>query len=505
MEHVQRVLSDATGGSIGVVVALGLLLAAFVLLDPASRRALRQPLYFLIAHFVARGLELVLEKGSPMGRLFSLVALAALLASIGRSGVILFVDAVLGKRLGRQLPKIIRDIVQAVVYFVLLLGVLRQLGLEPGQLLTTSALLTAVLGLSLQETLGNLIAGLAIQVQQPFQVGDWIQYDSEPRNIGRVLEINWRATTLVTLDEFEIIVPNGLLAKAPLKNFTRPTAVVRRNVYVHAPYELPPRRVHELILAAVRDAPGVLPEPEPSVVTNSFGESGVEYWLRVFTRDFARRDVVDGELRDRIWYAFQRAGLQIPFPHRTLHMQQHSEESRALENEKRIEKRERALAQVDFLQVIDAAERRALAERAARRLFSPGEVIVRQGEAGAELFILLRGEVVVVIDGPTGEIEVNRLGPGKFFGEMALVTGEARKATVRAHDECELLVIDHEAFERVLQSRPELVERLSQVLAERQLELDDHLARSSDAERKSRMERESSQLLTRIKRFFSLD
>lgn len=276
MEHVQRVLSGASSGSIGVSIAIALLVGSFVLFDAKGRRSLRQPLYFLIAHFVFKGVELLLEKGSPMWRAMSLLALTMLLASIGRAGVILVVDAVLGKRLRRQLPKIIRDILQGVVYFVLLLGVLRQLGLEPGQLLTTSALLTAVIGLSLQETLGNLIAGLAIQIQQPFTVGDWIQYDSEPRHIGKVQEINWRATTLVTLDEVEIIVPNGFLAKAPLKNFTRPTDVVRRNVYVHAGYEVPPRKVHEIILDAVRDSPGVLAEPPPTVVTNTFADSGVE-------------------------------------------------------------------------------------------------------------------------------------------------------------------------------------------------------------------------------------
>jgi small-conductance mechanosensitive channel/CRP-like cAMP-binding protein len=505
MEHVVGVLSGASSGSIGVSIAIALLVVAFLLFDAKGRRSLRQPFYFLTAHFCFKGVELLLEKGSPLWRAMSLLALTMLLAAIGRAGVILVIDAVLGRRLRRQLPKIIRDILQGVVYFVLLLGVLRQLGLEPGQLLTTSALLTAVIGLSLQETLGNLIAGLAIQVQQPFAVGDWIQFDGEPRHIGKVQEINWRATTLVTLDEVEIIVPNGFLAKAPLKNFTRPTDVVRRSLYVHASYEVPPRRVEAIVLGALRDCPGVLTEPPPTVVTNAFAESGVEYWVRVFTREFHRRDIIDGSVRDRIWYGFQRAGIGIPYPHRIVHMQHHSDESRAQEADLRIAKRERALTRVGFLAVIDDAQRRELAERAALRLFSPGEVIVRQGDQGDELYIVLRGEVSVVLDGPTTPVEVSRLGAGEFFGEMALVTGEARTATVRAVAECELLVIDHDAFERVLQARPELVEQLSLVLTQRQLELDGHAARSSDAERTSRMARESSQLIGRIKRFFSLD
>lgn len=505
MESLYRALTDARSQVVGLSVAGALLLVAFALCDAKERRKLRQPAYLLVAYVGLHALARAFEAGSGARRAVSLVALAALLGSIGRTGVLVVVDALLGRRLGRPLPKIIRDILQGVVYFVLLLAFLRQLGFEPGQLLTTSALLTAVVGLSLQDTLGNLVAGLAVQLQEPFAVGDWIQYDSEPSHIGRVLEINWRATRLLTLDEFEIIVPNGLLAKAPLKNFTRPTRIARRNVYVHAGLDVPPREVHGVILEALRDLPGVLAEPPPTVITNAFTESGVQYWVRVFIDDFRQRDPIDGAVRERLWYALQRAGIGVTIPQRTLNVQQHSEESRAREAEGRLERRQRALEGVGFLDVIDEGERRALAERAAIRLYSRGEVIVRQGEESDELFIVLRGEASVTVEAATDEVEVARLGRGKFFGEMALVTGEARKATVRARSECELLVIDHDAFEAVLQGRAELVEKLSLVLAERQLELDEHLSRATGAERSSLVQQESSRLLSRIRRFFAME
>ncbi len=504
MESIQKTLSGVSGATIGVGIALGLMGGAALLFDATERRALKQPLYFLVAHFVFKAIELLLEEGSAMWRVASILALATLLIAIGRAGVLLVLEAVLAKRLGRELPKIIRDILQGVVYFVLLLGVLRQLGLEPGQLLTTSALLTAVIGLSLQDTLGNLIAGLAVQMQRPFEVGDWIQYDGDPKNIGRVLEVNWRATRIITLDEIEIVVPNGLLAKSPLKNYTRPTPASRRNIYVSVGFDVPPRRVHEIIREAIADSPGVLRDPPPSIVTNGFGESGIEYWVRIFTDQFHRRDVVDGHVRDRIWYALQRAGIPVPFPLRAVHLQQHSDETIAKESERRTKKVKRALEQVDFLKVVDDAQRLQLAERSSTRLFSAGEVIVRQGEESDELFIIVKGEVAVVLESASESYEVTRLGRGKFFGEMALVTGEKRKATVKAITDCELLVIDHDAFQQVLREKPEVVESLSRVLAERQLELDEHAARASTEERTTMVEQQSSQLLGRIKRFFSL-
>jgi small-conductance mechanosensitive channel len=501
---VLEALNSASGVTIGLSVAAGLMLAIVVLLPANERKLLRQPIFFLIVHFVFKGIELVTSTGSTVNRVASIVGLTALLICIGRSGVLLVIDILLGRRFGRPLPKIIHDIVQAVVYFVLLLGVLRQVGLEPGQLLTTSALLTAVIGLSLQDTLGNLFAGLSVQMQRPFDVGDWIQFDSDNKNIGRVVEINWRATKLITLDDLELIVPNGLLAKAPLRNYTKPTATVRRSLFVMAPYDVPPRRVQQIILASLEDVPGMVMDPPPSVVTNAFLDSGIEYWIRIFTNQFHRRDGVDGAVRDRVWYAFQRAGISFPFPQRVVHMLQHSEESKAREAEKKTTKRDRALERVDFLRVISDEQRRDLAERATIRLFSAGETIVRQGEETTELFIVLRGEVVVVLEGDFDDTELTRLGPGQFFGEMALVTGERRKATVRAERECELLVIDHDAFEAILHQAPGIIEELSKVLAERQLQLDERVAALSAEDRTTVVQQQSFQLLGKIKKLFSI-
>jgi small-conductance mechanosensitive channel len=497
-------LASASGASIGFAVAVVLVGAIALLTPPAERRALRQPIGFIIVFLVMRALELALPTGHALARAVSVIGLAAILIAIGRASVLLVLDTILARRLDRPLPKIIRDILQGLVYFVLALAILRQLGVEPGQLLTTSALLTAVVGLSLQDTAGNLIAGLSVQLQRPFDVGDWIQFDDNPKNIGRVIEINWRATTLLTLDENEIIVPNGLLAKAPLRNYTKPTNVARRSVYVQAGYEVPPRKVAKVIIDAISDAAGVLKKPAPSVVTNQFADSGIEYWVRFYTDQFARRDLVDSAVRDRIWYSLHRAGIGIPFPHRVVHVHDHSEETRERAARAKVEARERALSRVDFLKVISDDLRRMLAERASSRLFSAGETVVHQGDESDELFIVLRGEVVVVLESEAIETEITRLSAGQFFGEMALVTGEPRKATVKVARDSELLVIDHAAFEEVLHQNPEVVESLSKVLAERQVELDEHLARASAEERADVVEARSSLLIGRIKRLFAL-
>ena len=505
MEHLIPSLKDTWAQTVGLAIAVVLVLAIRLLLPASDRKLLRQPYFYLGTHIVFRAAFYFLDADTEYGRFVHHIALGALLLAIGRSSVLLILDVIVHARLKTAIPKIIRDIVQGVVYFAILLAILRAVGVEPGQILTTSALLTAVIGLSLQETLGNLFAGLAVQVQRPFDVGDWIQFDSEPRHIGKVLEINWRATKLMTLGRFELIVPNSLLAKAPLRNYSKPTHIVRRDFMVTIGYEVPPPRVHQIILDAIHDSTHVLKEPAPTVVTNDFKDSAVEYWVRYFINDFDRRDFADGFARDRIWYAFQRAGIQLAsFPHRVVEMHTVDDDSVAAQSARMVSSRETALANVDFLQVISAEQRKELAERASTRLFSPGEFIVKQGDETAELFIILRGEVSVVLETDKTAKEVTRLATGKFFGEMALVTGEKRKASVRASQECELLVIDHEGFRRILEETPAVVEKLSQVLADRQVQLDEHAALASEDDRASAVEEQSGVLMQRIRKWFAI-
>jgi small-conductance mechanosensitive channel/CRP-like cAMP-binding protein len=504
MEHFLKALGNVSSSNIGLAIAIGLVLTIRLLLPTSDRKLLRQPYFYLGTHLVFRAILFVVDATTPLGKVANFISLGALLGCLGRGAVLLILDVIVHARLKTPIPKIIRDIVQGVVYLAILLAILRAGGVEPGQILTTSALLTAVVGLSLQETLGNLFAGLAVQIQRPFDVGDWIQFDADPRHVGKVVEINWRATKLITLERFELIVPNSLLAKAPLRNYSKPTILVRRQFMIQASYEIPPPRVHQIVLSALADSPLVLTDPAPTVVTNDFKDSGIEYWVRFFINDFDRRDIADGGVRERVWYAFKRANISMPFPHRVIEMHEISEESVAAQSARRVMDRESALANVDFIQVISPDQRKELAERATTRLFSPGELIVKQGDTSAELFIILRGEVAVVFETDKTATEIARLAAGKFFGEMALVTGERRKASVRAARECELLVIDHNAFKRVLEETPAVVEQLSQILADRQIQLDEHAAQATEGDRASAVQEQSSVLLQRIRKWFAI-
>jgi small-conductance mechanosensitive channel/CRP-like cAMP-binding protein len=485
-----------------VLVAVVLLLAARLLLPRADRARVREPLALLLGGLAFGVISYSVGTVASVGRVALFLYLLLVLASAGRSLVLLAIDVVVSRRTHRAPPRIFRDLTQAIVYVVVLLMTLRGVGVEPGSLLTTSALLTAVVGLALQDTLGNLVSGLALQMQRPFEVGDWIQFDPDARQIGEVTEVNWRAITVLTSDMVEVIVPNALLAKTAIRNYSKPTRVQRRYITISGPYGVPPARVQGAIAAAVTGIPGVVAEPAPWVQTRSFADSGVEYAVYFFVDDFPARERIDGQVRDRVWYALQRANVTVPFPVRTVHMHAIDEESERRARDRELARRDEVLRCVDFLDVLPPETHRALAAAAQVKLFAAGEVVVRQGERSTELFIIDRGEVAVELARDDGaRVTVARLSAGQFFGEMGLMTGEERKASVRATVECELLVIDHDAFQATLAPIPGVVDRLGELLAARAAELD---AVASERPQGQEGQERSRRLISQIKDFFKL-
>jgi small-conductance mechanosensitive channel/CRP-like cAMP-binding protein len=497
-----------SGEVIGVTFALALIALLWLTLPAHHKASVKQPIVFLVVHVAAHTLHTFIFYGEGnVAHALSVVAVLALLASIGRSCVALVFDVGLGRRLARPAPKIIRDLVLGIVYVFVALASLRAAGIELGSILTTSALLTAVIGLSLQETLGNLFAGLALQLQSPFDVGDWIQFGSDQKTVGKVLEVNWRATKVLTLDEVEVIVPNGTLGKAPISNYTKPSPRIRRSIYINIEGTTPPRKAQRVIEEAIKGAWGVLDEPHPSCVTSDFTDSGIQLWLRFWTDQFQKWGIVEGDVRDRIWYALAREGIVITPPARNVFMHEINDELVARQRAARTAQNLDALLAVDFLAAIPRPELEKLARATKAHLYAEGELIVRKGETADEMYVVRAGEVAVLMptgngDASTKKREVARLANGKFFGEMALMTGEPRTADVVATRDSELLVLSHGALHTTLAAHPELAHTISRAITERQAKLEEPDA--SNAKQADRIEQRTSQLLGRIKQFFSL-
>lgn len=498
---LRRLTEITTYDGNAILTAMALIAILTFVLPKSHRPLIRMPLLFLGLHFFLLLLHVVMYDDPTVHGALRLSALFFLLSSIGRSGFLLICEGVLA-RVATLPSKIFLDIIQILIYVVVLGITLREAGVEPTSLITGSAVLTAVLGLALQSTLGNIFAGLAIHAEHPFEVGDWIQFNEMPHHIGRVIEINWRSTKVLTLDEVEVTFPNGQLANAPIRNFYKPDPWSRRSLYVTCPAEVPPNRVRDIILGAIADSFGVLAHPAPSVVTNAFTDRGIEYWIRFFTTHFDKRDGVDGGARDRIWYALSRNGIKIQVAKHQIELEQRSLEDEKIEELGRVKRSEHSLRYVDLFKVLPKDAIQRLAALSKVRYFAQTETIIRQGDPGDELFIIEEGEVAILLQHGDHVAEVARLGAGKFFGEMSLLTGESRSATVKATKHCQILVVGKASFGEILATSPDLAERISEMLVARQAQIGAVVA-EHDALGSSQLD-QTIDVFHRIKQFFNI-
>lgn len=397
----------------------------------------------------------------------------------------------------RPIPRILRDLIHGVAYLLTAFIVLTHAEVDVTKIFTASVLTTAVIGLALQETLGNVISGLALQIDQDFGVGDWIRVDE--KITGRIREIRWRATSLMTKNGDLLLVPNGVVARAVLTNFSRPTTAHRQWIFLRMHFRHPPAHVREIVLEAVRRVPGIRDTPAPDCLLWEFKEDAVTYAARYWIDDFQLDDALDAEARSLLWYALHRAGMEIPFPSRNLHLTEMTEDRASRKLDEDYARRVDALSRVDVFRALDAAKIDRLARRLRLLVFGPGEVILRQGDPGDSLFVIRSGEVAVRLEVPGRQRDITTLSAGQFFGEMSLMTGESRAATIVARTHVECYVVSKDVFQEILEANPELAEAISQVLAHRQVALG-----ASNESALAHPAQEPQQVLSRIAAFFGI-
>jgi small-conductance mechanosensitive channel/CRP-like cAMP-binding protein len=419
------------------------------------------------------------------------LAIAALSFAVVR-GLAVTADLVVRRR-QIHFSTIFRDLATLLVYTVVVLSVLHSVDVDVSGLLTTSAIVTAVIGLALQETLGNVFSGLSLQLQKPFEPGDWIRFDS---HLGRVQGIGWRSTSLITRNLEVLDVPNGLLAREVVTNYRGDA--VGDELFIGASYKTPPTVTKRVIVEVLREVPDVVAMPPPCAELEEYGDFAIKYRVRFWMRDYSRQEGVRDTIMTNLWYAFQRHGIQIPFPIRDVYVRNVDESAGDADGFE--QQRLGALRQVDFLADLDDAELAMLRSDLQEAVFGSGEIICREGDPGDSFFVLRRGAVEVVALGANGqETHVADLHAPAFFGEMALLTGEARSATVRAQGDAELLVVERAGFEALFKTRPSVAAAVSRVLATRQSELRERRGQSVVVES---TESRSRRLLAKMQAIF---
>lgn len=360
-----------------------------------------------------------------------------------------------------RVPALLRDLSRL---FLILLGTAVVLSVvwstDLAGLLTALGVGSIVIGLALQDTLGNVFSGIAMLFEAPFRVGDRLRIGDQT---GRVIEINWRAVRLESRQKEMLVVPNSILGQELIYNLSRPQPLRAVSMVFSFSYDDPPNRVKRVLRQVALATAGVLAEPEPEIHTQGYSDSAIDYEVEVFVDDRTDDEDIRDSLATRVWYAAKRNGLTIPFPTRTVH----SVEAGAVLQDAASAVAER-LRSVPSLVPIESRTFEDLVGGARLQHFGKGESVIREGELDKALYVILDGQVVMTVTGPQdSEVEIARLKRGELFGESALLKSSPSSVTVTAAEDLELVAIYPDAVRAMLESTPVLARELSETLEAR--------------------------------------
>ncbi|MDH4284436.1 MAG: mechanosensitive ion channel family protein [Gallionellaceae bacterium] len=406
-------------------------------------------------------------------------------------------------------PRITEDIIVIIAYVAWGMVRLRYAGLDLGSIVASTAVITAVLAFSMQDTLGNILGGVALQLDNSVEIGDWIKVDDIS---GKVVDIRWRSILVETRNWETVVFPNSQLMKNKFvvlgRRIDQPVQW-RRWVWFNVGMETLPSRVIKVVEESILQTSisNVAKDPQPSCILMDFDNKGyARYALRYWLTDLANDDPTDAMIRWHVMTALQRENIRLAVEERSIHITKGNERYEEKGVSQEILLRMKTLRRVELFSQMTNEELRTLAERLRYVPFSRGNIITRQGDLKSHwLYVIINGEVEVHLESPEGMKRlIGSLGKGNFFGEMGLMTGAPRSATVIAKTDVECYRLDKEMFEEILRARPAIAEEMAHLLASRRAELDSALLDMGAGSRPVAISQRRTEILATIRRFFGL-
>lgn len=416
-------------------------------------------------------------------------------------------------KLGQNPPSIISDLVLGLSIIILVGITLKNFGVDASSIVATSAVVTGILAIGLQATLGNIIGGIALQIDRSIRIGDWIQLENG--NQGRVQQIRWRHTVIETRNWDTIIVPNSSLLAANIiilgKRAGEPLQH-RMWVYFNVDFRTNPSHVIETVEKALQASPAILnvaKHPQPNCICldfsgdnrDSYAHYAVRYWLTEIKDD----DPTSSLIRRRLFAALQRENIPLAIPASQLFIDNDNTERRDHKDKKNIDKKIIALKEIGFLDVLTDEEYVHLARTLQPVLYSQGENIMVQNDQAEWLYILTEGSAEVWVNSAGQNSKVADISAPTFIGEMGLMTGAPRSATIVASHDVYCYRLHRDDFQGIIQKRPSIIEQISVVLAKREVETQSIRDQLNKEATNQRIEEVSVHLLTKISTFFGLD
>jgi len=404
------------------------------------------------------------------------------------------------EKTGRKIPNIVCRFVSFVIYMMTLLGIIAFVfDQRITSLLATSGVIAMIIGLAIQINISNIFSGIAINLERPFQIGDWVKISDLKE--GQVIDITWRTTRLKTRDDCIVSIPNSTTSESIIHNYHYPDDIYRLWFTVHIDPGHSPERVRKILMDAVLSSDCVLKTPEPKTRFIGLTDWAADYLISFSTRDYGEKIHSTETVWSRVWTHLYRAGIMPAIQRQEVHMFKGVKE-----RGKDATCPEAILNEISIFSLFPKEVKIHLSKQMKSHCYSSGQSIVQQGDEGDSLFIIVEGVVGVWVRLENEKtIEVDRMGAGTFFGEMALLTGEPRTASIIATTDTMVYEITKAHIAPLIEEQPEISKHLSEALTQRTIHRETqkgkHLKSQSDDNYKEALYK---QMLSRIKSFFGI-
>ena len=367
----------------------------------------------------------------------------------------------------RHVPKLLRDLVTALIYAVGIMIVMHFVYDQPiTAVLATSGAAAFVIGFSAQSTLGEIFSGLSLNATRALRVGDYLEIDGI---YGRVHDINWRSVSLHNPHTDSLYVfPNSVVASSVVLNYSVPTERFKNTITFVVEHSASPELVMRLISESLKNTRYVLRDPAPDFNILGFTDLGMEYRLRYY---FAGDDPwwdAQNEICTAVWSTLRKNGIKLGIDrHKLLSGDENASSPWEGLISPPIEQAISAITQSKIFSDLPKNEIERLASSSILRDYSPPDCVYRKGDNGNTMFVMGRGLVTVShVDDNGMEVEVLQGGPGTVFGLSWALGEDSRKHLVQALQYSQIFELDSDDVKQILKEYEEVKTRIENELSE---------------------------------------
>jgi branched-chain amino acid transport system substrate-binding protein len=397
----------------------------------------------------------------------------------------------------RSVPNILQNFLAFLIYLLAFFGIVAYVfDQKLTSLLATSGMVAMIIGLAIQVNIANIFSGIAINLEHPFRINDWVKIGNEFS--GKVVDITWRTIKIKKRDGSLLSLPNSIASESPIHNYNHPNRFFWNRIEIFVDPKHNPEKIKGILMNAVLSVNGIVKSADPTI------RFELNEWAAVFIifyclDDYDLKFFYKSQVFEQAWIHLGRSGVRPAVQRQELYLY-NGLEDRSEEDARRPIT---LLNEIDLFMYLNDEMKEDLSERMRLHHFQASDIVFKQGDKGDSLFVIREGVVGVWIKMDDGDaIEVARLGAGSFFGEMALLTGEPRTASIITKTESYLYEITKKDFAPIIEMSPQTVQKLSLELTQRSINREC----LEDEYRNSQLNKEdlNNQFLNRIINFFGV-